>query len=188
MLNALTHRISCFALSALFPALAFSDIPDLDRYSDSEHWNNADVVAFVAIKSGSYLDGVGVDLVAEPLSMLKGSLPEDIEIRVRFPSMSYPDRLGSAYMVFLREVEDGVYELMREMHSSISVLPADIDSEPEIRRFAPRHSDQPIDWYSYGGSLWIIECTTDRGYGSFCEGARSLAGLALAEAGGVRGR
>ena len=188
MLSNLFPRISYFAVFVLLPATAFSDRPNLNRYSDSEHWENADAVAFVEIQSGSYVDEVGFDLVAKPLSTLKGSLPDSVEISVRFPSISYPDRLGAVYMVFLQQDEEGDVHLMRETYSSIRVMQMDVDSEQEIRRYAPKKSDQPIDWYDYEGSLWVVGCSTEPGYGSFCEGARSLAKYTLSEVGGVKGR
>ena len=188
MLNWNLRKTAYLLLMACLPTTSFGDTPDLNRFSDFEHWEQADVIAFVEIQSGSYLVDVGFDLVAKPHSVLKGRVPENAKVSVRFPSITYPDRLGSTYLLFLHEDKDGVFRLMRETHSAISVLRVDHDSEQELRRSIQLRSSKPVDWYDFDGLLWVIECTTNFDYGEFCEDARRLAALALEKADGTKGR
>lgn len=116
-------KVNVFVLviATLVSVGAFASSYHFDQYTDSEHWDHADAIVLVNIQSGVYHDKAGLDLVARKLEAIKGDVPTTLNIKVRFPSMSFPDVLGSTYLVFLSVQENGTYDLMRERPSVILV-------------------------------------------------------------------
>lgn len=183
-----------FLVTALLLALslqAFADIPNINKYSDAELWDAADMVALVRIESGSYTQEIGFDVAAIPLEVFKGEPEKSLKISAHYPLFAGPDQLGSTYLVFLQtESGAGHFSLLHEFRSSVRITYVEIDDGMAIRMQAPWPSDKERDWYSYNGSLWIVDCLESAAYRdkTFCEKDRSIVAYAMKRIGGTKGQ
>ena len=187
---AMNLRFLVSALLLAFGMRAFAETPNLDSYSDSELWDAADLVALVRIESGRYTKDVGIDVAAMPLEILKGELERSLKISAHYSLLDSPDQLGSTYLVFLAESGDGHYSLLHESRSSVRITYVEIDDDMAIRMHAPKPSDEARVWYSYNGSLWVVDCVASAAYRDkmFCENGRSIVDYAMKRVGGTQGQ
>jgi hypothetical protein len=182
-------RPTLVVLVVLISVGAFADRPDLNKYSDAELWDSADLIALVRIESGTYVKDVGFDVVAELLKVLKGDSDRSLTISAHHPLLNAPNQLGSSYLVFLTESGPGHYDLINEVRSAVPTIYVEMHDDVAIRMNVLRKSDDR-DWYSLDGSLWIVDCGVVRIYpmGEHCKPERSVVEYAMNRLGGVKGR
>lgn len=184
-----TH-FAAFVMSVLISVGAVADSPNRHKYSDSELWDVADLVALVRIRSGTYTEDVGFDIEATPITVLKGKSATFLKISAHYPLLDVPSELGSSYLVFLAETGPEQYVLIQEFRSAVRIIYVEIDDDMGIRMNALGKSDRPPDWYSYDGSLWVVDCkqpiTFTRRHR--CPLEKSIVQYAMNEVGGVKGQ
>ena len=184
-----TH-LAAFVMSVLISVGAFADSPNLYKYSDSELWDVADLVVLVRVRSGTHTEDVGFDIEATPLIVLKGKSATSLEISAHYPLLGAPSELGSSYLVFLAETGPEQYGLIQEIRSAVRIIYVEVDDDMGIRMNVLRKSDRPPDWYSYDGSLWVVDCkqpiTFTRSH--LCPLEKSIVQYAMNEVGGVKGQ
>lgn len=182
-------RIQVCLMLMLLPLAAPADRPDLNKFSDSELWDVADLVALIRIVDGEYTKDIGFDLTATPLVVLKGSSDSSIAIAAHYPLLGAPDHLGATYLVFLAESGAGSYKLINEVRSSVKILFVEVDDDTAVRMNAPGPSNGDKDWYSVGGALWVVDCTPIYAYpiGRYCVAENSIVEYAVGRLGGVKG-
>ncbi len=181
-------RFVSSALLALIWAGAIAEPPNLNKYSDAEIWGSADLIALVKIKSSTYFKYIGFDMKAIPLVVLKGDSDESIGISADYPLPDAPSQLGSSYLVFLTESGAGHYNLISEIRSVVPIIYVDLDDNVAVRNNVLKISDDR-DWYSYDGSLWIVDCgrLTAAPDSEHCMLERSVVEYTMNRVGGVKG-
>ena len=183
------HRFQIFLALTLLSHGAIADRPNLNKYSDAELWDSADLVALVRVESGEYTEDIGFDLKATPVVVLKGSSDRLISIVAHYPLLDAPDQLGSTYLVFLSESGAGSYELIHEIRSSVQIRYIELDDDMAVRMNALSTSKEDRDWYSVDGALWVVDCSPIYAYrmGHYCVAEKSIVAYAMERLGGIKG-
>lgn len=164
---------------------AAADRPDLNKYTDAELWDLADLVALVRVVNGEYTKDVGFDLSAKPVMVLKGRSKSSIAIAAHYPLLNAPDQLGATYLVFLLEASAGSYVLVHEIRSSVKIGYFGLDDDISDRMTALSPSKEDKDWYSLDDALWVLECSPT--IGPICLAERSVVAYAMDRLGGIKG-
>lgn len=182
------HRFQIIVALTLLSLDAIADRPNLNKYSDAELWEAADLVALIRVESGEYKTDVGFDLTATPLAVLKGGSDSSIAIAAHYPLLDAPSQLGSTYLVFLSESGAGSFKLIHELRSSVKILYVEPDDDMAVRINAPSPSKEDKDWYSVDGALWVVDCSPLYAYpiGHYCIAEKSIVTYAMDRLGGIK--